>query len=226
MKIIKTCKECKTSKFIGFECDFCNKEMNYDSITITFGYEHSLDGEEHHFCSDKCAKEFFGILIYEDEKEKQLKEEEQRTETLILSDELSKLFKKELYIRKIKYLFKVDTSGIDAKTGKTWTMTPRKLKTSIKYIGSKMKSTLSEIINNIIEELSKEIRDNEKLIIKNDSFIATPLMCTPPAKELKEVSKEDDNTLCMYDPDTFERKIYDITNIETHRNLLLWYTII
>ena len=36
-------------------CDNCKGEMRGNGVTIQFGYPSILDGNEHEFCSDKCA---------------------------------------------------------------------------------------------------------------------------------------------------------------------------
>ena len=40
-------------------CDSCSKEMDCDTITITFGYPHSFDTDEKDFCCDKCVLEWY-----------------------------------------------------------------------------------------------------------------------------------------------------------------------
>lgn len=67
MEITKTCKECGLSRCDGYKCDNCSKGMFYHTIAVTFGYGHSLDGEEYHFCSDECIYSFFEQEIKKEE---------------------------------------------------------------------------------------------------------------------------------------------------------------
>ena len=39
-------------------CDNCKCIMEYDTITLEYGYGSLLDGTTYNFCSDKCLKEF------------------------------------------------------------------------------------------------------------------------------------------------------------------------
>jgi len=36
------------------ECDYCKREMDYDTIILEFGYASNLDGQKLMFCSDVC----------------------------------------------------------------------------------------------------------------------------------------------------------------------------
>ncbi len=46
-------------QFINYVCDNCGKDMEYDTITISFGYPHYLDMEVKHFCSDECVADWY-----------------------------------------------------------------------------------------------------------------------------------------------------------------------
>lgn len=59
MKDFKHCDKCGKDEHIGYRCEVCGKKFSYETITVSFGYGHSLDGEEYHFCSDECIYSFF-----------------------------------------------------------------------------------------------------------------------------------------------------------------------
>lgn len=47
-------KEIKTIK--KMTCDNCNKEMEFDTVEISFGFRSQHDFNNYDFCSDKCLK--------------------------------------------------------------------------------------------------------------------------------------------------------------------------
>ena len=57
MRKVNRCKECNqvTDYFI---CDTCGIKLLQIPITVSFGYWHYLDGEEYHFCTNKCLRDF------------------------------------------------------------------------------------------------------------------------------------------------------------------------
>jgi hypothetical protein len=60
MKKHKICSKCYNIEE-EISCDTCgiNLSFSYGSpITVEFGYGHTLDGENYHFCSNKCLLEF------------------------------------------------------------------------------------------------------------------------------------------------------------------------
>ena len=59
MKVIQYCRECNKEEVIGYKCEVCGKINTCEAITVNFGYRHYLDGEEYHFCGNKCIYYFF-----------------------------------------------------------------------------------------------------------------------------------------------------------------------
>lgn len=59
MKVIQHCDKCGKDQIIGYACEVCGKKTECEAIKVSFGYAHYLDGEEYHFCSDKCLYSFF-----------------------------------------------------------------------------------------------------------------------------------------------------------------------
>lgn len=61
MKIIKTCGECNHSGY-DYICDTCGDNLINKfygvPITVSFGYGHSLDTEEVHFCNEQCQLQY------------------------------------------------------------------------------------------------------------------------------------------------------------------------
>ena len=39
-------------------CDYCGKEMEFDTIEVTFGYPSKYDFKCFDFCSDECLKDW------------------------------------------------------------------------------------------------------------------------------------------------------------------------
>lgn len=38
------------------DCDNCRKEMEFNTVELSFGYPSRFDGHRFDFCSDKCLK--------------------------------------------------------------------------------------------------------------------------------------------------------------------------
>lgn len=39
---------------VRYYCDYCQIEMEFDTVEVTFGYPSNFDMDTYQFCSDKC----------------------------------------------------------------------------------------------------------------------------------------------------------------------------
>lgn len=62
MKIETICIECNNISETNYYCDTCSDNIITKClgipITVDFSFGHDLDGEEYHFCNNKCLSIF------------------------------------------------------------------------------------------------------------------------------------------------------------------------